>query len=394
MLWQATFDRKVRLRPEGGAPAGQERPFDLDGYHQPLIVDRMLCISYYGVRCLNRFTGATVWDRAFPVVEDDLARAYAPPVVLGNTLYATGDNRIHALDLATGERRWRSRKANVLPEIQVDGEALYSQLGGRFFHLGKERWEWKGEFGVMVVDRRDGRTRWRFDDAKGSISNLHYEVDRIWFADAKHLYALDRRTGHRLLRTRHRMSEPPTFLVLNRSGQLILVSDDEVAAFDRVGNRLWYVHHPAPRHGIWRRASSQLFQVSGNLLRVASMAISVAGGLLPAMPSVAGVTVISSKSVARGATRSAGDQLKGVGENLSDESDYSALESAHQYFLTRDPGKGNGEEQVYLAAVDINTGQTAGFTPLPSTSPNILIDDARGILFQAEGSLLRSVPIR
>ena len=46
----------------------------------------------------------------------------------------------------------------------------------------------------MAVDRRTGKTRWRFDDAKGAISNLHYEPDRIWFADARRLYAVENET--------------------------------------------------------------------------------------------------------------------------------------------------------------------------------------------------------
>ena len=253
----------------------------------------------------------------------------------------------------------------MLPEIQVDEDTVYSQLGGRFFHLGKERWVWKGEFGIMAVDRRTGKTRWRFDDAKGAISNLHYEPDRIWFADARRLYAVDRKTGKRLLRTRHGMRAPPTFVVVNSLGQLVLVADDEVAAFDRRGRELWAVYHPAPGPGAWKRASAGLFQVSGSMLRIASMAVSVAGGMLPALPAVAGVSVISSSTIARTATRSAGDQLVSAGESMEAETDYETLESLHQYFLTtQDKG-----EQIYLAAVNIDTGQTVGYVPLPSASP-------------------------
>ncbi|TNF86889.1 MAG: hypothetical protein EP301_07860, partial [Gammaproteobacteria bacterium] len=394
ILWEVKFDREVRLQHADGVRVGDEQPYDLGVYHRPFVVDRMLCVTYSGVRCLNRFTGATVWDQTFSVVEDDLARAYAPPVILGGTLFATGANRIYAFDLRSGERLWRSKKANVLAEIQVDEATVYSQLGGRFYHLGRERWVWKGEFGVMAVDRQTGKTRWRFDDAKGAISNLHYESDRIWFADTHRLYALDRRTGKKVLRAKHRMKSAPSFLVLNSRGHFVLVADDEVAAFDRRGVRLWSEHHPAPAPGAWQKASAQLFQVSGSLLRIASMAVSVAGGLLPAMPTVAGVTVVSSKSIARTATSSAGNQLSAAGEAMVAEDDYEELLNAYQYFLTADSQGHEDEVEIYLAAVDINSGETVRLTPLPAASPQIVIDDARGTLIQASGDTLTSLPIR
>ena len=50
--------------------------------------------------------------------------------------------------------------------------------------------------------------------------------------------------------------------------------------------------------------------------------------------------------------------------------------------------------QIYLAAVDINSGETVRLTPLPAASPQIVIDDARGTLIQANGDTLTSLPIR
>jgi hypothetical protein len=179
-------------------------------------------------------------------------------------------------------------------------------------------------------------------------------------------------------------------VVVNSLGQLVLVADDEVAAFDRRGRELWAVYHPAPGPGAWKRASAGLFQVSGSMLRIASMAVSVAGGMLPALPAVAGVSVISSSTIARTATRSAGDQLVSAGESMEAETDYETLENLHQYFLTtQDKG-----ERIYLAAVNIDTGQTVGYVPLPSASPDIVIDDERGLLLQADGDTLTALRIR
>jgi outer membrane protein assembly factor BamB len=388
VLWRAGFGRDVRMQPAAARYRG-ERPFDFGNYHRPLVVERMLCVTYYGLRCLNRLTGATIWDQEFPVVEDDLALAYARPVVAGEVIYATGNNRIQAFDRVSGERLWRSKKANVLPELLIEGDTLYSQLGGRFFHLGNERWVWKGEFGVMAIDRTTGKTRWRFDDAKGAITNLHIEAGMIWFADKQRIHALEKQSGKRILRQKHGMQDPPVFMVVNRHGHRVLISDDEVVAFDLDGKRLWSIRHPAPEPGAWQQASAQLFQLSGNLLRITSMAVSVTSGLIPSVP-IGGVNIISGKSVVKAATRSAGNQLSEAGESLADEDAYTGLEDSYQYFLTAR----QGEEQIYLATVDINEGRTVGLTPLPSASPEIVIDDERGMLLQAEGATLTSLPIR
>lgn len=386
--WRAGFRRNVRMRPAAARYRG-ERPFDFGNYHRPILVGSMLCVTYYGVRCLNRLTGATIWDREFPVVEDSLALAYARPVVAGEVIYLTGDNRIHAHDLLSGDRLWRSKKANLLPELLIDDDMLYSQLGGRFFHLGNERWVWKGEFGVMGVDRDTGKTRWRFDDAKGAITNLHIENDLVWFADRNRLFALDKRSGKQLLRVKHRMEETPVFMVINLHGHRVLISDDEVVAFDLSGTRIWAIRHPAPTPGAWRRVSEQLSQLSGNLLRITSMAVSMTSGLIPSVP-IGGVNIISGKSVVKRATRSVGNSLSVTGKNITDEESYAALEDSYQYFITtrlRD-------ERIFLATVDVNAGTTVGMTPLPAASTDIVIDDQRGLLLQAEGSTLTAVSIR
>ena len=388
VLWRAGFGRDVRMQPAAARYRG-ERPFDFGNYHRPLVIERMLCVTYYGIRCVNRLTGATIWDQEFPVVEDDLALAYARPVVAGEMIYATGKNRIQAFDLVSGERLWRSKKANVLPELLIEDDTIYSQLGGRFFHLGNERWVWKGEFGVMAIDRTTGKTRWRFDDAKGAITNLHIETGKIWFADKQRIHALEKQSGKRILRRKHGMQAPPVFMVVNQHGHRVLISDDQVVAFDLDGTRLWSIRHPAPEPGAWQQASAQLFQLSGNLLRITSMAVSVTSGLIPSVP-IGGVNIISGKSVVKAATRSAGNQLSEAGESLADEDAYTGLEDSYQYFLTAR----QGEEQIYLATVDINAGRTVGLTPLPSASPEIVIDDERGMLLQAEGATLTSLPIR
>jgi outer membrane protein assembly factor BamB len=388
LLWQTDFGREIRMQPAVGRFRG-ERPFDFGNYHRPVVVDRMLCITYLGIRCLNRFTGATVWDQEFPVIEDTLALAYARPLVVGEVIYTTGDNRIRAFDRLSGDKVWRSKRVNVIPELLVEGDTLYAQLGGRFFHLGEERWKWKGEFGVVALNRHNGKTHWRFDDAKGAMTNLHVETDRIWFADEHRIYAIDRQSGKRLIRQRHRMNEAPVFTVINRHGHRVLISDDEVAAFDLTGRRLWSIRHPAPGPGAWGRASAQLFQLSGQLLRITSMAVSMTSGLIPSVP-VSGVNIISGKSVVKAATRSAGNQLTEASDSLAVADDYGTLEDSYQYFLTTQ----KNDERIFLASVDINAGRTVGLTPLPSASPDIVIDDERGMLLQAEGQTLTSLPIR
>jgi outer membrane protein assembly factor BamB len=400
ILWQRPFGRRIRLRPvveyvpDENEARDALRPFDLNGYHLPFLVGDLVCVTYRGVDCYRAATGELMWQRRFPVVEDDLALAYANPLIDGHQLLATGNNRVYAVELATGDLLWRSSKSDYLPEIMADDELVYAQLGGRFFDLDRERWVWRGEFGAMAIDRSSGKKRWRFDDANDSVTNLLVLDDRVWLADEDRLISLSRSTGEVRLRVRHGLKDAPAFAVLNASKQLVLVSQSTAAAFDiNSGEQIWQVRYPPPRPGVWRRLSAQLLQVSGTLLKLGSTAVSLSSGLVPSVPAIpvaGGLKLFSTSKLVSRTTGRVGGQFSDAAETLTQATEFADRGEHFQYFLT----EVKGYDGVVMATVDINTGETVGLVALPASTPDIVVDAPASLLYQAEGAQLRAVPLR
>ena len=398
VLWKSPFGRKVRLRPrmepapEGDEIKGVQRRFDLNTYRPPFVAGEFVCVSYRGMNCYRSGTGELVWQRRFKVLEDDLALAYANPLVLSDRIITSGNSRLYALDRHTGKIIWRSKKSDYLPEIVAYENTVYAQLGGSFFDLDRDRFRWRGEFGAMATDLESGRTLWQFDNADDSITNLVIVNDRVWLADENRLIALDRRTGKVRLRLKHRFKDKPTFAVLNKDQRIVLISQGEAAAFDREdGKRLWYVRYPAPRPSVWRRMSAQMLQVSGTLLKLGSTAVSLSGAFIPAAPAIpiagVGIKIVSSKTVARRTSEGLGRSFTNTADRLTQSSAFNELGDRHQYFLT----ELDGVDGVAIATVNIDTGATVGLVPLPSDTPDIVIDDATGKLYQASEKRLTAI---
>lgn len=395
LQWQVSTEAEVRLRPAALSGSDSERRFDLAGFHPPQILPKQLCSSFSGLQCFDPQTGRRLWRAEFPVMADGLALAYARPVVVNGVAYLASSDRVKALYMHSGTDRWRSEKVDVVSELSVGEQRIYARLGGRFFDLAKEAYRWRGDFGAMMLDPLSGATVWRYSRGSGSVTNLHIDENLVWFADRKRLIGLDRETGESIIRVKHGLTRSPEFLFTNAQDQLVLTSEDEVAAFDRAGTSLWLIRHPAPQPGALKRMSAQLYRLSGSMLQLASTAIAVSSGLIPSVPAlpISGGTalkLISSKRVARGATRAAGAQMQENASQILTADGFSVLAGSYQYFLTARPG----DERVLLASVDINSGQTVGLVPLPFASSKIVIDDTSGRLFHAEGTAVLAVQFR
>lgn len=397
VLWRRPFGREVRLRPAVEYAAEQQgdgrRPFDLDGYHPPFLHGDMVCVTYRGVACFDWGTGETVWEQKFDVIEDELGLAYARPLITGGQLLASGGNRVYAFDPLSGRRMWRSAKSDYFPELLADDDSVYAQLGGRFYDLDSEKWVWKGQFGAMAMDRRTGKTRWRFAKADDSVTNVLISGNRVWLADEDRLYALDRRSGSRRVRARHGLESRPIFAVANDRGEIVLISESEAAAFTGDGDRVWRVSHPPPRPGPWQRLSAQLLWVSGTLIRLGSTAVSVSGGLVPSIPAVPvagmGLKLFSSKKLVTGAAGRVEETLMDKADKLSEAPEYSELVERYHYFLTAVDGR----EDLAIATVDINSGTTVNVMAIPAAAPDMVIDEERGLLLQPDGTRLSALRI-
>lgn len=400
VLWTQGFDEKVLLRPayrptlDDDAQWYYTRPFDLNLFHVPLVAGANLCVTYHGVRCYDAATGEMLWNKRFTVLNGDLALSYAAPVVHDGMLIATGSRRMRAFDLRSGQKRWRSRRFDIISKLfDPGGDLLFAQLGGRFFDIKKERWLWEGDFGVAAVDKNTGETHWKYTKVRGSITNLLILEHHIWLADAKWLICLNRYTGSVCLRERHRLKSGPVLIGLNSRNQLTLIGDSEAASFESVaGSRLWYVNYVQPGPGAWRRLSRSLVNASGNALRFGSYVVGHVGGLVPSLAvPVAGVKIklLSGKKLVSKSSGQLGRQIAVDARPDEDATVENVTPERYQYFITQR----EGSKKHTLAVVNLATGQKEQEIPLNAKFPNIAIDEANGLVYEIDGKRLIALPI-
>ena len=132
-------------------------------------------------------------------------------------------------------------------------------------------------------------------------------------------------------------------------------------------------------------------QVSGNLFKLTSTLIAYGGGLLPSVPNITagGRKVIGGKSLAEDTTGYLGEKFTETGEVMGAITGFANLSGHTQYFITQP----RGEDQVLLAAVDLNSGKTRELTALPSQTADLVIDEINGHAYQADGNVVIAVPL-
>ncbi len=400
LLWSQEYEKAVRMRPsqrrvlDENADWTYIRPFDLGLYHPPVHANGLLCLTYTGINCYNADTGKLAWRKKFSVIEDELAMTYANPVVDETSIITTGNHHVRAYDLATGKSLWKSRRFDIVPEILLGNDVVYGQLGGQFFHLDKEKWKWKGEFGVFALNKKNGKTLWKYDNADDAISNILVYGDEVWLADEKHLIALDRRNGKKRFKVRHHFEEPPVYVALNELSQVVLVGEGEAAAFDPDHEKfVWYKRHAPVGPGAWKRFSRGLLHASGNILKFGSFVLSKGIGLLPSLAvpvgsinfKVINTKKIVSRSIARGGRRMA-YQSGFSGDWEGNQS----LSGNYQYFVTQPKGSKN----VTLAMLNLSTGKTERLIRMDADYPNLVIDEGNNKIYETFGQQLVALPLQ
>lgn len=399
MLWTRAFVRPVLMRPvhrpqlDDGSDYLHTRPFDLGLYHPPVAAGSMVCVTYDGVTCYDARTGQPVWDDRFAVLEDELGLSYANPVLDGETIITTGQNRVRAFDSVTGEARWRSERLSIVAELQMDERAVYGQLGGRFFHIDKEEWEWDGNFGAFALDKTNGKTIWKYQRADDSITNLLVNDDKIWLADESHLVALDRKTGKVKIKLRHKFEDAPVYTALNEAGQIVVVGEHEVSAFDPEGHKsLWYVNHPPVRPGAWRRFGRGLLRLTGNVLKFSSFVLSQGVGLLPSLVAPIGSVdfkIINTKRIVSNTLRRSGRRMTYQSVLREDGVGNANLSGNFQYFVT----KPKRIDHVVLAVVNLSTGETERLVRMDAQYPNVVINEGHNKIYETSGQKLVALPM-
>jgi outer membrane protein assembly factor BamB len=127
-----------------------------------------------GVVVVERKSGVVRWRYPFPPPAGDAPTGFGggPVVTRDLVIAASGDGRIHALDLRTGAARW-----TLPPVTRADGRVQDRDwralaLSGPLLIAGSVSGV------VTAVDVRDRRERWRYAHPRGGSVGLRITADR------------------------------------------------------------------------------------------------------------------------------------------------------------------------------------------------------------------------
>jgi outer membrane protein assembly factor BamB len=173
---------------------------DLSGQQDPVFEQDTVFLPFEGLMALDLQTGAIKWNVEFTTADRDLKKAYAAPVVDGDTVYAAGRGTVYAIDKANGAVRWKSDRvasgffsSAAISQVLPAGDALYVRLGGNFYNVAEKKYVLKEPLGVIALDRASGAKRWEYKDSDDGITNLVLlpEQGVVMLSDAHNLVGLD-----------------------------------------------------------------------------------------------------------------------------------------------------------------------------------------------------------
>ena len=269
LLWKREAEREVEMMPSRWSD--DDTDYTLDNYHPPLLLDGRLYLFYEGVVSLDARTGKERISERFRVNEEGLALTEADPAYDERFIYTSGRGRVRAVSRDSGRMEWESQDLGLTPELMLSGDVLYVRTGGQFTKLENGEIVNRGDYGVSAIDKRTGRTLWRYKGADKGITNILLAGEsKILLADRDDLITLDARTGKRASRVSHSVNRA-AFVLINERNEVVVGGVEEIAAFDPMtGRSVWKVRHTPPSRGAFRiiaavalRAASIYFRYGG-----------------------------------------------------------------------------------------------------------------------------------
>lgn len=432
LLWKREAEREVEMMPARWSDGDSD--YTLDNYHPPLLLDGRLYLFYEGVVSVDARTGRERISERYRVNEEGLALTEADPVYDERFIYTSGRGRVRAVSRDSGQAQWESQDLGLTPEMLLSGDVLYVRTGGQFTKLDNGETTNRGHYGVSAIDKRTGKTLWRYKGADKGITNiLLADESTILLADRDDLIALDSRTGKRASKISHGVNRA-AFVLINERGEAVVGGTEEIAAFDTASGRNgWRARHTPPSRGALRiiaavalRAASLYFRYGGAGLaayrgaRIARAASTLRWSGL-ARATGPGLTSLASNSAREFATsrfapfgiaartnqianarlNPRADLSVDVEERLMDRIDpasrleklsklllrrrrLAALRGERMYFYT-DLKSGGGKG---LAGVNINTGRTDREVRIDELDDRFITNELTGRLFTAKGDRL------
>ncbi|HEX8396545.1 MAG TPA: PQQ-binding-like beta-propeller repeat protein [Pyrinomonadaceae bacterium] len=304
LLWKRDLGGEIEMMPAEFRESG-ETAFTLDNYRAPMILDERVFLFYEGATSFEARTGREREREEFDVNVDGLALTEADPMFDDEFIYTSGRGKIRAVRRSNGEVEWEAKDLGVAPEMFLIGDVLYVRTGGQFTRIKDGEIISKGSNGVSALDRKTGKTLWRYKGADKGLTNFVFsDANTILFADKDDLTAIDAKNGKRVGKFEHNIKDAQ-FLLINEPGQIIVGGREEIAAFDSSveisnwGGRsskkmdnfvLWRQKYEAPGRSVLSRigsialrATALYFRYGGwmnfgfNAVRGANLARSVLG---------------------------------------------------------------------------------------------------------------------
>lgn len=166
---------------------------DLNGHPAPVVEGDFIYLPFTGLVALNLRSGKIQWETTFKTAHNGLKLTTARPIIEGDVIYTSGAGHIYAINKTTGNILWDEKVGRnyLIPELLIVGDQVVGRIGGSFSN-GKKISQQK-PFGVVALNRQDGRKRWLWKKGKKGMTNLAYLEKRNWIvvADRNKLYALN-----------------------------------------------------------------------------------------------------------------------------------------------------------------------------------------------------------
>ncbi|MEP6922919.1 MAG: PQQ-binding-like beta-propeller repeat protein [Pyrinomonadaceae bacterium] len=295
LLWKRDLGGEIEMMPASFNESG-EITFTLDNYRAPLILDERVFLFYEGATSFEARTGKEREREKYKINEDGLALTEADPLFDNEFIYTSGRGKVRAVRRATGRVEWEAKDLGVTPEMFLVGDFLYVRTGGQFTRIKDGEIESKGSFGVSALDRKTGKTIWRYKGADKGITNFVFaSANTIWLADKNELIEIDAKSGRRNGKLEHKVKDAQ-FILINESGEAVVGGREQLSAFqilDFKSNNfrlVWSAKYEAPERSflsrvgsIALRATALYFRYGGlvnfgfNAFRGASLLRSIAG---------------------------------------------------------------------------------------------------------------------
>lgn len=143
------------------------------------------------VVAIDKNTGQLRWKFAtqgasyhFYDVENDRTSVFCSPAIAnGTVLIGARDGFLYALDLATGNLKWKfDHQGSWVLSTSIEGDKAYVGSGSAYF--------------IQSLDLQTGKELWRFKTQSANFSSITIAGDVLYSADfSGNIYALDRLTG-------------------------------------------------------------------------------------------------------------------------------------------------------------------------------------------------------